>query len=179
MRPSGQGPLLSDPRLSLRYYGAPIKGPPKALLKTHERYLRKTLGPIHQSDPELLRLLPQISSVAFDPRPIHFGDGSRRRWATYEACSGQSLRIRQCHPEETIEDLGVRLWWSFLTAQAVDLSGVYVHQDRHHLWTSVVRLMLTDGHRQKPSSHYVDYLKEKLNTLLSGPTAHWLSKVEL
>lgn len=83
------------------------------------------------------------------------------------------------HPGETDGDLSVRLWWAFLAVQCVEMSGVFVHEDRHHFWTSVIRLLLTDSHGQKPSSRYADYLHERLNKLLSAPAVAWCTKADL
>jgi hypothetical protein len=82
-------------------------------------------------------------------------------------------RLRGCHPRETNEELAVRLWWAFVTVQRVEMAGIFVHEDRHHFWTSILRLLLTDTHRQKPSARYVEYLDDRLNTLLSVPAARW------
>jgi len=163
-----------------RHYGAPVVGPDKQLLLVHQRYLRKTLEPLVADDGETQRLIREIADSAFGPRPVHFQDGRGRvRQAAYEAVAGQVERIRQCHPRETNRELAERLWWAFLTVQFVEMNNVFVHQDRHHFWTSVIRLLITDTHRQKPSSRYADYLNDRLNKLLSAPAAAWCSKVEL
>lgn len=176
----GRGRYCTHHRSLYRYYGAPVAGPQKQLLVVHERYLRKTLGPIHETDEQVRQLMSQVATIAFEPRPIHFKDArGKTRQASYEAASGQVLRIRWCHPEETNEQLAVRLWWAFMAVQYVEMKEVYVHKDRHHFWTSVVRLLLTDGHRQKPSSRYAEYLNDRLNKLLSNPAAQWCAKVEL
>ncbi|MBM19111.1 MAG: hypothetical protein CMN87_03780 [Stappia sp.] len=125
-------------------------------------------------------LIGKIADIAFEPRPIHFQDTRGRvRRAAYEAAVGQVERIRQCHPGENNGQLAERLWWAFLAVQFVELKDVFLHQDRHHFWTSVVRLLITNTHRNKPSSRYAEYLQERLNALLSVPAARWCAKVEL
>ncbi|WP_412032883.1 hypothetical protein ACLIR7_13105 [Nitratireductor aquimarinus] len=144
------------------------------------RYLKKTLGALADVDVEQRVLIQKIADIAFEPRPIHFQDTRGRiRRAAYEAAVGQVERIRQCYPGENNRGLAERLWWAFLTVQFVELNDVFLHQDRHHFWTSVVRLLITDTHRNKPSSRYAEYLQERLNVLLSVPAARWCSKVEL
>ncbi|WP_346912434.1 hypothetical protein [uncultured Roseibium sp.] len=177
----GRGRFCVHHRSLFRYYGAPVAGPTKQLLEVHQRYLRKSLGPLIELDQEVHNLILQIADIAFEPRPMHFKGArpSRTLWASYEAVTGQVLRIRQCHPGETNTELAERLWWAFLTTQCLELSSIYVHQDRHHFWTSVVRLLLTDSHGQKPSSRYADYLDEWLNTLLSTPAAKLCTRVKL
>ncbi|MBD8877758.1 hypothetical protein [Roseibium polysiphoniae] len=176
----GRGRYCAHHRSLYRHYGAPVVGPDKKLLLVHQRYLKKTLGQLVSADDETQGLIRKVASIAFEPRPIHFQDNrGRLRRAAYEASVWQVERIRQCHPGEANERLAERLWWAFLTVQFVEMTEVFVHQDRHHFWTSVVRLLITDTHRNKPSSRYADYLQERLNTLLSTPTAKWCSKVEL
>jgi hypothetical protein len=125
--------------------------------------------------------LAQIADIAFEPRPHHFPGSrpGRTRQASHEAVVGQVQRVKGCHPRETNEELSVRLWWAFLAVQYVEMSGVAVHQDRHHFWTSVLRLLLTDAHRQKPSARYVEYLNARLNLLLSAPAAQWCTRAGL
>lgn len=176
----GRGSYCSHHRALVRQYGAPVVGPGKQLLLVHQRYLKKELGPLITADKTTQQLIGQIADIAFEPRPINFQDNrGRLRRAAYEAVVGQVERIRQCHPGETNAQLAERLWWAFLTVQFVEMDGVFVHQDRHHFWTSVIRLLITDTHRQKPSSRYADYLNSRLNTLLSVPAARWCSKIEL
>lgn len=176
----GKGRYCAYHRSVVRHYGAPITGPSKQLLVVHQRYLRKVLGPQIGTDEEVQGLLGKIADIAFEPRPIHFQDTRGRiRRAAYEAAVGQVERIRQCYPGENNRGLAERLWWAFLTVQFVELNDVFLHQDRHHFWTSVVRLLITDTHRNKPSSRYAEYLQERLNVLLSVPAARWCSKVEL
>lgn len=166
-------------RSLFRHYGAPVAGPGKQLLLVHERYLRKALGLRMAADRETPRLIKGITDVAFEPRPIHFQDDRGRiRQASYEAVVGQVERIRRCHPTETNAQLADRLWWAFLAVQYVEMSGVFVHQDRHHFWTSVIRLLITDTHRQKPSSRYAAYLNRRLNQLLAPLAARWYAVVE-
>lgn len=177
----GRGRFCAHHRSLFRSYGAPVAGPSKQLLVVHQRYLRKTLGPLQETDEGVRDLVSQIADLAFEPRPNHF-PGSRSgsvRQASYEAVVGQVLRVRQCHPREAAGELSVRLWWAFLTVQCMEMAGIIVLEDRHHFWTSVLRLLLTDTHRQKPSSRYVEYLNERLNKLLSGPAAQWCAKADL
>ena len=107
----GRGRFCAHHRSVFRYYGAPVAGPDKRLLAVHQRYLKKTLGPLPDTDPEVHRLVLQASDIAFEPRPMHFKGTrpSKTLWASYEAVTGQVLRIRQCHPGETNEQLSVRL----------------------------------------------------------------------
>ena len=176
----GKGRYCAYHRSLVRHYGAPVAGPGKQLLAVHQRYLKKVLGPQVATDDEAQGLIGKIADIAFEPRPIHFQDTRGRvRRAAYEAAVGQVERIRQCHPGENNGQLAERLWWAFLAVQFVELKDVFLHQDRHHFWTSVVRLLITDTHRNKPSSRYAEYLQERLNALLSVPAARWCSKVEL
>ncbi|WP_321342309.1 hypothetical protein [Breoghania sp.] len=175
----GLGRFCSHHRALYRYYGAPVAGPKKALLSTHQSYLKRTIGSAVEADTKLRRLIVEAGQEAFDPRPIAFKDGrGGMRWKAYEMASEQAVRIRQCHPGEALEELSMRLWWALMAVQYLELSRVFVHQDRHHFWTSVVRLMLTDAHRQKPSALYVDYLNSRLNHSLSAPAAHWCAKAD-
>ncbi|PLW76680.1 hypothetical protein C0081_11435 [Cohaesibacter celericrescens] len=175
----GRGRFCPHHRSLYRFYGAPIKGPQKPLLKLHERYLKKTLGPICNTDPTLSQVLGEISCIAFDPRPIHFQDHrGNTRWAVYQSVSEQVFRIKQGYPKDSQEELAERLWWAFLTVMYVEQSEVFVHQDRHHFWTSVLRLLLKDSHRQKPSARYVDHLHQQLNKRLSNIATHWLAQVD-
>ncbi len=176
----GRGRYCAHHRSLYRHYGAPVAGPGKQLLLIHQRYLRKTLGRLLADDGETQRLIYETADIAFEPRPIHFQDARGRiRRSAYEAAVGQVERIRQCHPGETNLQLAERLWWAVLTVQFVEMNSVFVHRDRHHFWTSVIRLLITDTHRQKPSSRYADYLHSRLNTLLSVPAAKWCSRVDL
>lgn len=169
----GRGRFCPHHRALYRNYGAPVAGPSKQLLVVHQWYLRKTLGAVHDTDEAIARLVAQIADIAFEPRPMHFAGSrpGRTRHASYEAVVGQVQRLHGCYTSETNEKLSERLWWAFLTVQYVEMSGVVVHQDRHHFWTSVLRLMLTDAHRDKPSARYVDYLNDRLNQLMSAPAA--------
>lgn len=174
----GRGRFCAHHRALYRTYGAPVAGPSKQLLVVHQRFLRKALGPLHQSDHGVMALVSLLSDIAFEPRPSHFpgSRSGRTRQASYEAVVGQVQRLHGCYPSESNEELSVRLWWAFLAVQYVEMSGVAVHQDRHHFWTSVLRLLLTDAHRQKPSARYVEYLNARLNLLLSTPAAQWCTK---
>ncbi len=191
----GRGRFCPYHRSLYRNYGAPVVGPSKQLLVVHRRFLRKALGSgafnevgprlvqideaipgkkyLESQTKEIRSLLIQIADIAFEPRPMHFTGSrpGRTRHASYEAVVGQVHRLRGCYPRETNEELSARLWWAFLTVQYVEMSGVAIHQDRHHFWTSVLRLLLTDAHRDKPSSRYVEYLNDRLNQLMSAPAA--------
>lgn len=177
----GRGRFCGHHRALYRAYGAPVAGPSKQLLVVHQRFLRKSLGPLHETDNEVYQLVSLITDIALEPRPHHFPGSrpGRTRQASYEGVVGQVQRVHGCYPQETNEELSVRLFWAFLTVQYVEMSGVIVHQDRHHFWTSVLRLLLTDAHRQKPSARYVEYLNARLNTLLSAPAADWCMRVGL
>jgi len=178
---AGRGRFCAHHRALYRAYGAPVAGPSKQFLAVHQRYLQKTLGPLQEGDAEVREMITRIGEIALEPRAVHF-PGSRLgrvRQASYEATVGQVLRLRQGHIGETDEELAARLWWAFLTVQAMEMASLYVHRDRHHFWTSVLRLVITDTHRQKPSSRYVDYLSERLNKTLALATRRWIGMVDL
>lgn len=177
----GRGKFCAHHRALYLNYGAPVVGPSKQLLVVHQRYLRKALGSIDETDEGVRRLVLQITNIAFEPRPHHFAGSraGRARQASYEAVVGQVQRVHGCYPRETNEELAVHLWWAFLTVQCVEMSGIFVHQDRRHFWTSVLRLLLTDAHRQKPSARYVEYLMDRLNDPLSAPAARWCARAGL
>jgi hypothetical protein len=164
-----------------RAYGAAVSGPSKQLLTVHQRYVRKVLGPQQEANDDVREMIIRIADIALEPRAMHFP--ARRpggvRQASYEATVGQVLRLHQNHPKETNEELAARLWWAFLTVQAMEMASIYVHRDRHHFWTSVLRLVITDTHRQKPSSRYADYLNERLNKLLAISTRRWIDQLDL
>jgi hypothetical protein len=151
------------------------------MLVVHQRFLKKTLGALHETSEDVQRLTLQLADIAFAPRAHHFpgSKSGRTRQASYEAVVGQVQRVHGCYPRETNEQQSVRLWWAFLAVQYVEMSGVAVHQDRHHFWTSVLRLLLTDAHRQKPSARYAEYLNARLNQLLSAPAAEWCARAGL
>ncbi len=96
--------------------------------------------------------------------------------AAYQAACDQVLRIKQCYPKESVKELGYRLWWAFLSSMFVEEESLFTYQDRHHFWTTVVRMLMEDSHRQKPSSRYVAFLEEKLNKRLSSLALPWIIK---
>jgi hypothetical protein len=158
-----------------------VAGPSKRLLAVHQRYLRKALGAPQEADSDVRRVIAQIAEIALEPRPRDFPSSrpGGTRQASYEAVVKQVLRLHQSHPKETNEQLAERLWWAFLTVHAMEMASIYIHEDRHHFWTSVLRLVITDAHRQKPSARHADYLNERLNRLLAVAAAPWIAKVDL
>ena len=150
-----------------RLYGATAKGPSKRELVAAQRFVQHQLGPVHKASPALHSTIAEAASIALRlPQRLFEGSrGNRVAWSAYRESVNLVERLKAYHAGEDEAVLMVRFWWAFIAVQYLELSGQFLHQDRHHFLTSVQRLIIRCHGKERPSTSYTKYVMTELDKL--------------